>query len=275
MQKKYIVKIGKFIKENSGKIIGKRNTEISNSRDRSSGNASDFVKFRDYYMQMLYLVDKIHYNSQLSKSVFEGYLGQKVKAKNKVINITHGDIKNYPMNYYINRPANQNLRLTYLGPYNESKGLNKLMKILQGVYESGYKNWHLSVYGDDKSVNRELALNNVSVYGRYSYSQLNTIFAETDLLVIPSKWNETFGFIGLEALSFGVPILVSNHVGCKDLIDPKRNGFIYNNDGDLNTLLQKFISDPKIIFEVKEAMSSDRVKEISDHVNEMVKFYSV
>ena len=45
-----------------------------------------------------------------------------------------------------------------------------------------------------------------------------------DLLVAPSIWYETFGFTVLEALSYGVPVIVSDHVGAKDIVG--QNGII-------------------------------------------------
>lgn len=38
------------------------------------------------------------------------------------------------------------------------------------------------------------------------------------MLIIPSKWKETFGFLELEALSYNCPVLVSEHVGSKEFI---------------------------------------------------------
>lgn len=39
-----------------------------------------------------------------------------------------------------------------------------------------------------------------------------------DVLVVPSLWHETFGYVVLEALLEGTPCLVSKNVGSKDLV---------------------------------------------------------
>ena len=48
---------------------------------------------------------------------------------------------------------------------------------------------------------------------------LEKIFDETDVLVAPSIWYETFGFTVLEALSYGVPVIISGNVGAKDILE--------------------------------------------------------
>ena len=58
----------------------------------------------------------------------------------------------------------------------------------------------------------------IKVHDRYSYTELERIFDETDVLVAPSIWYETFGFTVLEALSYGVPVIISGNVGAKDIL---------------------------------------------------------
>ena len=55
-------------------------------------------------------------------------------------------------------------------------------------------------------------------HDRYNYDELEQIFDETDVLVAPSIWYETFGYTILVALSYGVPVIVSDNVGAKDIL---------------------------------------------------------
>lgn len=55
--------------------------------------------------------------------------------------------------------------------------------------------------------------------GRYDHHELAQIMRFLDVLVVLSICNETFGFVVLEALSYGVPVLVSATVGAKDLLE--------------------------------------------------------
>ena len=58
----------------------------------------------------------------------------------------------------------------------------------------------------------------IKSHERYQYSDLEKIFSDTDVLIAPSIWYETFGFTVLEALSFGVPVIISGNVGAKDIL---------------------------------------------------------
>lgn len=58
----------------------------------------------------------------------------------------------------------------------------------------------------------------MEVHPRYAYEELTKIFEQTDVLVTPSIWFETFGFTVLEALSYGVPVVISGTVGAKDIL---------------------------------------------------------
>lgn len=53
---------------------------------------------------------------------------------------------------------------------------------------------------------------------RYAYADLERVFDDTDLLLVPSVWPETFGYVVLEALSHGVPVLLSESVGARDIL---------------------------------------------------------
>ena len=68
------------------------------------------------------------------------------------------------------------------------------------------------------------------------HSQLKEIFDNTDLLVVPSQWYETFGFTVLEALSYGVPVIVSDKVGAGDLVRTGSMGLVSCNEEMLNHL---------------------------------------
>lgn len=68
----------------------------------------------------------------------------------------------------------------------------------------------------------------INCHTRYNYAELEQIFDQTDVLIVPSVWYETFGYTVLEALSFGVPVIITNTVGAKDIL-VKGAGIIVDN----------------------------------------------
>lgn len=65
---------------------------------------------------------------------------------------------------------------------------------------------------------------------------------QSDVVITPSIWYETFGFTVLEALSFGVPVIVSDHVGARDIV-PDGGGIIFYNDSELKTFIANLTFD--------------------------------
>lgn len=65
---------------------------------------------------------------------------------------------------------------------------------------------------------------------------------ETDVLITPSVWNETFGYTVMEALSYGVPVIVSSHVGAKDIV-PADAGIIFDNEIELKNAIKSLTKE--------------------------------
>lgn len=197
-------------------------------------NRKDYLKLRMYYIGMLKQIDFIHFNSQLTESIYKKYF---VPNAGCVISLTHKDIKD---NRLVNEwTYNKKLKITYLAPIKVYKGFNVLKDALDGLWVQGYRQFELNVYD---TVREEAPYMLVKQVG-YTYKELKKIFQNTDVLVVPSVWYETFGFTVLEALSYGVPVIVSDHVGAKDIIG---NGGIVvtaGNVGELQKAILEFSED--------------------------------
>lgn len=63
--------------------------------------------------------------------------------------------------------------------------------------------------------------------GFVNQSQLGRYFLAADALLLPSE-SETWGLVVNEAMQFGLPVLVSDAVGChEDLVEEGRTGFVF------------------------------------------------
>ena len=172
----------------------------------SVGAADDFRKLRDHYGEMLKLMDVIHYNSNVTKAAYEKVFEL---GKSVIVPITHSDISDRRKTKDFSSDV---LRIRYLGAQSGAKGYLVLKDGLDKLWQER-QDFCLDVHFEP--VQKEPYMKS---HDRYSYSELEDVFDNTDVLIAPSIWYETFGFTVLEALSYGVPVIISDTVGAKDIM---------------------------------------------------------
>ena len=183
---------------------------------------TDYNDLKQYYIEMFKLIDKFHFNSSLTQSIYRNNLP--FEPKGKVISITNSTIKKHN----IKRNEGTKRTVAYIGPDEEYKGYFDFLEFTKKIDLSKYQ---INTYGHFPN---EFAPAYIEQKGRFSQDQLGKVYSEIDYLIIPSRWKETFGLVTLEALSFGVNVFVSENVGAKDLVDSAHR-FRTLEEVDLNT----------------------------------------
>ena len=249
-----VKKIRKHHRDNYFRLDG------SEQKERSVGKARDYIRLRKFYESMINLMDIIHYNSYITKHIYEKYLNT---PNGIVIFISHSDIKNHKK---IKKFSDTEINIRYLGTYSGAKGFFYLRDTLDKVWDKK-KNFYLNIHFDFPE-----NVPYVKTHKRYTYNELEYIFDNTDVLVVPSIWYETYGYTVLEALSYGVPVIISNTVGAKDIIVDgasikvnisENSDDLYNAFLDLNA--QKLRIMNKNIFDNQNIIIIDSMaKEIED-----------
>lgn len=231
--------------------------------DILSNYESPYLKLRKYYIKIFESIDVIHFNSSLTREVYSRYMDV---SKGVVINITHSNISDSRKTKEVHTP----LQITYLGPKTEQKGYFLLREVLDELYSSEIKKFELNVYFNDRN-----GIEYLKTHVPYSYSELKTVMDSTDLLIMPSIWYETFGFTVLEALSYGVPVLISNNVGAKDLIENYKSGIIVEESKEkLKYELKKVILNNNIIESMNRYICNNQnIKTMIRHVKEINELY--
>lgn len=197
------------------------NTELR----KDSAKAEDYLTLRQYYSRYFDLIDKVHFNSKLTKDVYLSYF--KI-TDYTVIPITHNYIAD---NKKIKKFSNH-INFSYLGRQGVSKGYFLLKNVFDEVYKKN-KNFSLNLYFTPDYLEPYM-----KIHDAYNQSELSKVFDDADVLISPSVGYDTFGFTVLEALSFGVPVIVSTHTGAKDLVSSDF-GYVFSNSNELKTIIDE------------------------------------
>lgn len=253
-----IEKLKRYINKN--KHVSRENIECVNITNKEE----QYAKLSKYYYSMFTYIDKIHFNSEVSKKIYNSY----IDIEGIVVSITHGSISdNKKCKEYSGK-----LNLGYLGPITEVKGFYLLKKVCDELYDVYEDNFKLHIFanydGEEEYIEKHTP---------YKYCELESVMKSIDILIVPSLCNETFGFTVLEALSYGVPVIVSKYVGAKDILENGKSGLIYEDSKKLKDMLENIIINKKTKLPKMNKYITDsvKVKEISEHVKEIEALYLI
>lgn len=121
--------------------------------------------------------------------------------------------------------SNQNIRIVFSGRFDKKKNLPMLLGAMPKIVES-YPELVLDIAGSGTANEiRELQVKvstlklekNVYFHGWVDSSKMQEIYSGARLLVLPSE-NENFALVVAEALSAGIPCVVSKYVGAADIV---------------------------------------------------------
>lgn len=197
---------------------------------------SGYESLMNYYRECFSLVDCFHFNSEVSKIVYTTHMPN---INGIVIPITHCGIKD---NRSMKSFNSEKLRMGFIGSDEPFKGLPLLIEALE---EIGIEDkWELSVWGGKVGKHPSLP---IQYKGKYSAQTIENVYEAMDVLIVPSVWKETFSLVTLEALSYGVPVIVSDNVGALDIVKQYDERFVYHERKDLEIILKAIIEDKSIL----------------------------
>lgn len=233
----------------------------------SLARAKKRVALRKYYLEMFSYIDEFHFNSQVARDYVKRFFPQ---AQGRVLNITHSGVTDERDNKDLRKQSEQ-IGFGYIGPYDAKKGFFMLKDALERL-RLGHTNFEISFCGDvaqDPFFENEWVHN----YGILSQTELDKFYSQIDVLLMPSLWHETFGFVALEGISRGIPVLVSDHVGAKDLLSQE---FIFTADeASLEEKLAVLCTEPELLDDLRQKLKQFEIPtSFSKHVAQLVaEFY--
>lgn len=254
----------------NGKIPNKVSVKKSISKILSptQDQIASYSNLINYYHQYFELVDCFHFNSTVSKDVYSEYLTPK---QSSVLPISHAGIIEARK---LKKFDENQIRLGFIGATTVYKGFPMLKKVLCDLNNNGINNWSLQVWGGATGIDADC--DKILYKGKYSPDNLKVVYNEMDLLIVPSICKETFSLITLEAISFGVPVLLSENVGAKDIVKGYNSDFIFPPFKDLLYLkLKTILSNSKLLEEYNNKICINKFDYFLDnHMQKIRQLYT-
>ncbi|SFT33155.1 Glycosyltransferase involved in cell wall bisynthesis [Chryseobacterium formosense] len=122
----------------------------------------------------------------------------------------------------------------YVGRLSKEKNLEKLIKIFPVTTDLIL---NIVGFGPEEDYLKSIASQNIHFHGAINNSDLHEYYKNYDVFILPSL-SEPWGLVVEEALNNGMPVIVSNKVGCADeIVIDNYNGIIADLN-DENSLLK-------------------------------------
>lgn len=202
---------------------------------------------------------KKYYMSRISKVYASGKsqvsLARKMGFKGGNIIITKG----VGVFNYISQPPYKEkdkiINFVYVGRLAEEKNLKLLIRVFNQI-----PNLTLNIvgFGYQEEDLKEMAGNNIKFLGSINNKELPSVYQSNDVFVLPSKI-EPWGLVVEEALNNGLPILLSNRIGCaEEILIEGINGFCFEYD-----------SEESLMSAIERICDSTTYNMMAEHISKM------
>jgi glycosyltransferase involved in cell wall biosynthesis len=147
-------------------------------------------------------------------------------------------------------------RLGYIGTLSEIKGVATLLD----AFRAAPAHWTLAIAGtgDLEPLVRERAAadRRIDLRGRVDAAEKESFFAELDLLVIPSEWEENAPLVAVEAAVRGLPAVVSDRGGLPET--PEAEVFAARDPAALVEAARRLVETPALLEERSRRLAERR-----------------
>ncbi len=190
----------------------------------------------------------IHATSETEKENIK-----KITINNNIITIPHGidHALNQNKKTFFN---NDTKKALFFSRIHKKKGIMDLVNVWKKIKD---KDWELHIYGPDqdeigkaiiKKINPE---NKIFLHDAiFSEKEKFKIFKESDIFILPTK-SENFGYVVLESLSAGLPVLTTNKTPWNNIVESDAGWIIDDNELSLEIMLRKIFTLDKNDFQIK------------------------
>jgi len=200
--------------------------------------------FHAFLKKSLENIDALIALTQTEQAFFEQYINvDKIQIIPNGINI--------PLSVKVKKKPKKN-NLLFIGRDDHNKRLDFLLNQKDIFRERAI---HCNIVTDQKKLSDEV----FSYYSNLSESQLEDLYRNCAVLVIPSKY-EAFSIVALEAMAWGTPILISDRVQIKSyLLDKGKFNKIFRYD-DASDFIEKLESILNLSAEAYQQLAKKNIE---------------
>jgi glycosyltransferase involved in cell wall biosynthesis len=238
------------------------------------GMAGDMAERKIFLRQSLRLADCRITASSFVRNVF---IANGVKAPIMVRPYGH-DLS--WLNNYSGKSSSKVIRFGFIGQIVSSKGIHILLKATQSIFKNHKKAFKVVIYGDlhkDADYSAKLQaisenMDNVQFLGTYLHENSAEIFANIDVLVVPSLWYD-FPLVIYEAFATKTPVIATNLGGMAEAVQHGSNGllFVRGDVPDLARQLKRIVNEPELLEQLRSGIPA--VKSIDEEIEELEQLY--
>lgn len=178
-------------------------------------------------------------------------------------------------------PANRVNFATLNGCASSEKGARLIMDALYKLNNLGLTDlFQLVILGNIASSLKDefLEFENVLCLGRYDRFDLERLLEGMHVGIVPSIWEEAYGYVGVEFLAKGIPVLGNNLGGIVDYTKDGYTGWvnISNTADGLAKIMEDIINHPEQILHLNRNIFQNReviIKSMDQHIEEINRLY--
>jgi glycogen(starch) synthase len=167
------------------------------------------------------------------------------------------------------------------GAESPAKGSRILLDAARGVADlAGAGRLRLLVFGtvDDAFAAAAAAVAGVEIRGAYAPHALDAVLDEVDVGIVPSVWEEAYGYVGPELLAKGIPVIGNATGGIVDYVRDGETGWLNQacTGAGLAQIMRDIVARPEQVATLNariRAARADLVLPLSRHAAEMEGVY--
>jgi glycosyltransferase involved in cell wall biosynthesis len=183
-----------------------------------------------------------------------------------------------PNNVYVKPEKNT---ILFVGRLDPLKGISEFLKSLSLIKRS---TWKAYIIGMGEGMIKYIKMaedlgirDNIEFLKNLNYNDLDEYYKKASVVVFPSMSPESFGLVGIEAMSFGRPVVAFDSGGPRDWLVNNETGFLVKRAEvrELSDRISRLLGDESLAIDMgRNAM--ERVKQFyrkDAHLEKLLKIY--